>query len=58
MGDRVPKKFLNEAEKCSQGGGGYPIIYENNFPSSTNAEYIQEEVPYGISMSDGVPVTE
>ena len=58
MVDGVPKKVLNKAEKCPQGGGGYPIIYENNFPSSTNAEDIQEEVPHGISVSDGVPMTE
>ena len=45
-------------QKNDPEGGVYTITFENNFPSSTNAEYIQEEVIYGISMSDGVPVTE
>ena len=58
MGDGVPMKFLNEAEKLSQGGGVYTITFENYFPSSTNAEYIQEELPYGISVSDGIPIVE
>ena len=37
---------------------GYPIAYENYFPSSKNTEDTQEEVPYRLSVSDGFPITE
>ena len=40
------------------GGGGYPIKYVNDFSSPRNAEDIQEELPYGISVSDGILMTE
>ena len=40
------------------GGGVYPIKYVNDFSSPMNAEYIQEELPYGISVSDGILMNE
>ena len=40
------------------GGRGYLIECGNDFSSPMNAEDVEEEVPYDISVSDGVPQTE
>ena len=47
----MPKYYYTGLEKS-------PIECENDFPSPLNAEDIQEEVPYVISVSHRVPINE